>query len=101
MTQADRVHSTPPTSTTISQNQHAEAPSRRRFLAQAAGVAAGSAVLIGASTIADPAIASHSGPDPILAAIEAHKAAFRAVIAELCAHRAGNRAAAPRSVIPM
>ncbi|MBR1149059.1 hypothetical protein [Bradyrhizobium sp. JYMT SZCCT0428] len=36
--------------------------------------------------MAVPAIASQSGPDPILAAIEAHKAAFRAVIAENDTH---------------
>jgi hypothetical protein len=48
---------------------------RRRFLSQAAGVAAGSAVLIGVTTMAAPAVASHGGPDPILEAIEAHKAA--------------------------
>jgi hypothetical protein len=41
MTQADRVHSTPPTNTPISQG----ATSRRRFLSQAAGVAAGGTVL--------------------------------------------------------
>jgi hypothetical protein len=58
-------------------------PTRRRFLSQAAGVAAGSAVLIGASTVAAPAIASHGGPDPIFAAIEAHKAA-RAVVYSAC-----------------
>jgi hypothetical protein len=45
MTQATRVHSTPRTNTPISQNHPVDAPSRRRLLSQAAGVAAGSAVL--------------------------------------------------------
>jgi hypothetical protein len=78
MTRADRVHSTPPTNTPISQ---VDATSRRRFLSQAAGVAAGSAVLALAtvSTTADAAAPvaalAPSGVDPILEAIEAHKAA--------------------------
>jgi hypothetical protein len=42
MTQADRVHSTPPTNTPISQ---VDATSRRRFLSSAAGVATGGAAL--------------------------------------------------------
>jgi len=46
----------------------------------AAGIAAGSAVLIGAAaTVAAPAIASHGGPDPILAAIEAYRRAATAL----------------------
>jgi hypothetical protein len=58
MIQADRVHSTPPTNTTISRN---DAPSRRRFLSQAAGVAAGGTVLAlatipPASAVAAPAV---------------------------------------------
>jgi hypothetical protein len=58
MTQADSVYSTPPINTSAN-TPHS---SRRGFLTQAAGVAAGSAVLIWASTIAAPAIASHGGP---------------------------------------
>jgi hypothetical protein len=42
MDQADSVHSTPPTDTPISQ---ADATSRRRFLSNAAGIAAGGTVL--------------------------------------------------------
>jgi hypothetical protein len=72
MPKADRVHSTPPTNTTISRN---DAPSRRIFLSQAAGVAAGGAVLIGAATMTGAAVACHGAPDPILETIEAHKAA--------------------------
>jgi hypothetical protein len=48
-------------------------PDRRTFLSRAAGVAAGSAVLIGAATMTGPAIASHGGPDPIFAMIAMHK----------------------------
>jgi hypothetical protein len=76
MTQADRVHSTPRLNTPVD-------PARRRFLSTAAGVAAGSAVMMAATTMAAPAIVSHGGPDPILAAIEAHKAALAAVLAQL------------------
>jgi hypothetical protein len=43
MPKADRVHSTPPTNTPISQSNPVE--SRRRFLTNAAGVAAGGAIL--------------------------------------------------------
>ena len=45
MTQADSVHSTPPTNAPISETHPVDTPSRRRFLSQAAGVAAGGAVL--------------------------------------------------------
>jgi hypothetical protein len=45
MIHAESVHSTPPTNTPISQRHPVDAPSRRRFLHQAAGVAAGGTVL--------------------------------------------------------
>jgi hypothetical protein len=48
---------------------------RRAFLSRAANVAAGSAALTVAATIAGPARAIQSSPDPILEAIEEHKAA--------------------------
>jgi hypothetical protein len=48
---------------------------RRRFMSQAASIAAGSAVLAVGATIPAPAQALQRLPDPILAAIEAHKAA--------------------------
>jgi len=83
MTQADSVLSTPPTNTSAITPS---SPSRRGFLAQAAGVAAGSAVLIGGSTVAAPAMASHGGPDPIFAAIEAHRRANEATNALLREH---------------
>jgi hypothetical protein len=68
MIQADRVLSTPPTDTSAIQTQ----PSRRTFLAEAAGVSAGGAVL--GMTIPLPAPAAESQADPIFAAIEKHKA---------------------------
>jgi hypothetical protein len=61
------------------------APDRRAFLSLAANVAAGSALLIGTTPMIGPAIASHGAPDPILEAIEAHRAAranVRAATAE-------------------
>jgi hypothetical protein len=62
MIQADRVHSTPRTNTTISQ---VDATSRRRFLSQAAGVAAGGTVLALAVIPPAPALAAPAGPlDP-------------------------------------
>jgi hypothetical protein len=62
--QADGVLSTPPTNTPISQSNPLDATSRRRFLSQAAGVAAGGAVLA-LATIPAPAAAAPVGPlDP-------------------------------------
>jgi hypothetical protein len=68
MTQADSVLSTPPTNTPA-------VHSRRGFLAQAAGVAAGGAALGMAIPLPAPAATPQGVPDPILEAIEAHKAA--------------------------
>jgi hypothetical protein len=68
MTQADSVHSTPPTNTPTS---------RRRFLSTAATLAAGGAAL---GLAIPPALATD---DPIFVAIEAHKAAFARVIAAI------------------
>jgi hypothetical protein len=56
---------------------------RRRLLSQAAGVAAGSAVLALGVTVPAPAIASQRVPDPIFEAIEGHRAAYVAFSAEL------------------
>jgi len=50
-------------------------PTRRRFMSQAASVAAGSAVLAVGASIPAPAQALQRVPDPVFAAIEAHKAA--------------------------
>jgi hypothetical protein len=74
MTQADRVHSTPPTSSPVD-------PMRRRFLSTAAGVAAGGAALTlatvsaTADAAAPMAALASSDVDPIFAAIERHRAA--------------------------
>jgi hypothetical protein len=63
MTQADSVHSTPPTNSPISQNSLVD-PTRRRFLtAAAAGSIAG----------ITPTFAAALPADPIYAAIELHK----------------------------
>jgi hypothetical protein len=60
MTQADSVHSTPPTNTSVT---------RRKILGTAAGAAAALAAR------ASP-MASAPGPDPIYAAIEKHRRAY-------------------------
>src|SRR4051812_11599250 len=67
MTQADRVHSTPPTNTSAFRS------SRRGFLAQAAVAAAGSAAL--GVALAPSAGASARVPDAIYATIEVHRQA--------------------------
>ena len=68
MTQADSVYSTPPTNTPID-------TTRRRFLSQAAAAAAGGAAVGMALPLPVFAKDSQRVPDPILEAIEAHKAA--------------------------
>jgi hypothetical protein len=73
MTQADSVLSTPPTNTPISQ---ADATSRRRFLSNAAGIAAGGAVLAMATIPPASATAAPTGAlDPVFSLIEAHRTA--------------------------
>lgn len=83
MDQADSVHSTPPTS--------ASNPSRRGFLSKAATVAAGSAVLTVAAATDSAVATSHGPPDPIFAAIEAHKAARAVVYSKVDAVHAAER----------
>src|SRR5258706_10605865 len=63
---------------------------RRRFLSQAAGVAAGSAALTMAGAMPSPAAGLQNVPadDPIYAAIEAHKAARAAVVSTVNANEA-------------
>ena len=80
MTQADSVHSTPPINTSAI---NLIDPSRRGFLVRAAAVAAGSAAVGMALPPPQSANASQGVPDPIFAAIEAHKAA-RAVVYSAC-----------------
>jgi hypothetical protein len=78
MIQAESVHSTPPTNTSATEPQS----SRRGFLVQAAGVAAGGAALgVGLPLPSSPARTAQSSDaeaDPIFAAIEAHRAAIAA-----------------------
>jgi hypothetical protein len=79
MAKADSVHSTPPTNTPISQ---VDATSRRRFLSQAAGVAAGGTVLalaaIPSASAADALAGAAKKPEAILGLIADHKAAILA-----------------------
>jgi hypothetical protein len=67
MTQADRVHSTPPVNTSSNNT------SRRGFLTQAAAVTAGGAALGLALQL--PGLAAEAVPDPVFAAIKAHRVA--------------------------
>ena len=68
MTQADRVHSTPPTNTPID-------TTRRRFLSQAAVAAAGGAALGVALPLPGSAQSPPQVRDPIYATIETHRLA--------------------------
>jgi hypothetical protein len=68
MTQADRVHSTPPLNTPIDH-------SRRNFLSTAAGLVAGGTALAAVNVTAMAA----AEPDPIFAMIETHRAATEAL----------------------
>jgi hypothetical protein len=91
MPKADRVLSTPPTNTPISQ---VDATSRRRFLTNAAGVAAGGSVL--ALATIPPALAANApagSPDPIPAAIDdATDPAFAVIAEKLAADAAHDEA---------
>jgi hypothetical protein len=71
---SDRVHGTPPTNTSASSSKS----SRRGFLVQAAGVAAGGAALGASLPLPALPAATADGPDPILTAIEAHRRAVAA-----------------------
>jgi hypothetical protein len=79
MAQADRVHSTPPINTSAINPSSRADTSRRGFLAQAAGVAAGGAALGAGLPLPAPAATPEGVPDPILAAIENHKAVYRSL----------------------
>jgi hypothetical protein len=78
MTQAKSVHSTPPTNTSAPTPQS----SRRGFLVQAAGAAAGGAAIGAGLPLPAPSAAtlqsSDAEVDPIFAAIEAHRRAVAA-----------------------
>jgi hypothetical protein len=62
------------------------APTRRRFLSNAAGLAAGGTVLAVAAVAPALATAAPASPDPIFAALEAHKAATVAFVSCISAH---------------
>ena len=91
MPKADRVLSTSPTNTPISQ---VDATSRRRFLTNAAGVTAGGSVL--ALATIPPALAANApagSPDPIPAAIDdATDPAFAVIAEKLAADAAHDEA---------
>jgi len=76
MTQADRVHSTPPTNTPKITPVDT---TRRRFITIAAGASVASVGSLAA--VAMPATAGLAGPDPIFAAIDAFHRADAAVVA--------------------
>ena len=61
---------------------------RRRFLSQAAAVAAGGAALGAALPMPGSAVAAGQAPDPILEIIERHKATFAAYVAALAEYGA-------------
>jgi hypothetical protein len=61
-------------------------PDRRSFLLKAATVAAGSAAVTVAAPAGSSVLAYQNGPDPILATIEAHRAATAAVRSVLDVH---------------
>jgi hypothetical protein len=92
MPKADSVHSTPRLNSSpnnIAEPTATEAvdTSRRRFLSQAAAVTAGGVALATALSVPGPAAGAGVAPDPIFAAIEAHKAALGTWIA--CIDRQG------------
>jgi hypothetical protein len=84
MTQADRVHSTPPINTSAINPID---PTRRGFIALAAGASVGSLAAVAMPTITAPV--SDAPIDPIFAVIEAHRAAHAAHWAAI--NEAGNR----------
>jgi hypothetical protein len=78
MAEASGVHSTPRLNSSLSNPAETTAAvdaSRRRFLSQAAAATAGGAALVVALPLPGAAAGAGQAPDPVLAAIEAHKAA--------------------------
>jgi len=78
MTQADSVLSTPPTNTSATNPPGPVDPTRRQLLTVAAG---GAVAAMAISTTAQ------AGPDPIYAAIEAHRTAYATMQAAFAEHR--------------
>lgn len=77
MTQANRVYSTPPLNTSVIDHEPPTDTTRRHFLTQAAGVAAGGSVL---ALAAIPSVAAAAAP-AVFGLIEAHRAAARVAAA--------------------
>jgi hypothetical protein len=77
MAKANRVHSTPPINTPISQNH--DGTSRRRFLTNAAGLAAGGTTLAQMVRFAPAAGETGSPFEPVFDLIAAHRKADAAV----------------------
>jgi hypothetical protein len=78
MTQADSVHSTPPTNTSANNQPNPLDPTRRRFLSVAAGGAVATAI-----PAADARVNPGHTADPIYAAIAVHRKAHIAHMASL------------------
>jgi hypothetical protein len=81
MTQADRVHSTPPTNTPTSQRHPRDATSRRRFLRNTAAAAGGTAL-----ALAIPPAPAKAAFDPVFDLTAAHRGAdtaVNAIVAEI------------------
>jgi hypothetical protein len=76
------------------------APTRRRFLSQAAGVAAGGAVLAVATVSPPPALAAPaSQQDPVFGLIEAHRTALAAYDVALAEHTRLDRLGDPAAYL--
>ena len=87
MTQADSVHSTPPTNTPAD-------TTRRRFITIAAGASIVSVGSLAAVAVPNAAPEANSAPvDPIYAAIEAHRTAYATMQAIFAEHRKANELA--------
>jgi hypothetical protein len=84
MSKSDRVLGTPPTNMSAKNLNSSVDSSRRLFLVQAAGAAAGGAALGAVLPLPLSAATSQGDADPILAAIAAHKLAFANVISAIC-----------------
>jgi hypothetical protein len=97
MAKAKRVHSTSPTNTPIS---HVDATSGRRFLSNAAGIAAGGTALVLATVPPASALAALAGAlDPVFGLIEAHRAAFAAYLVALEEHHRLDRLGDPAAYL--
>jgi len=99
MTQAKRVHSTPPTNTSATIPTRPVDPTRRGFIALAAG--AGISSVGSLATVAMPISATPVSDvpiDPIYDAIEAHRKAYATMQTAFAEHRKAHEIADARSV---